>query len=132
MYGLFIGLFAVNFNMLKYIEAIIIGVIGAVGFLGLCILVHSLSFFFGDLSKTARTYTITLLITFTIYPESMFKGFLKVIMYTLIPAMYIAHIPIAIVKNFSLKLLIIEILAITVIMALALFTYQKGLRKYGK
>lgn len=132
MYGLFIGLFAVNFNMLKYIEAIIIGVIGAVGFLGLCILIHSLSFFFGDLSKTARTYTITLLITFTIYPESMFKGFLKVIMYTLIPAMYIAHIPIAIVKSFSLKLLIIEILAITVIMALALFTYQKGLRKYGK
>lgn len=132
LYGLFIGIFAVNFDIVKYLESIIIAIIGSIGFLGLCILVHSLSFFFGDMSKTAKTYTMTLLITFTIYPENMFKGILKVLMYTLIPAMYIAHIPIALVKDFSMSLLLIEIVAIAIIMTLALFTYEKGLKRYGK
>lgn len=132
IYGLFIGIFAVNFDIPKYIGSILIAILGAIGFLGLCIIVHSLSFFFGDMSKTARTYTITLLITFTIYPENMFKGILKVAMYTVIPAMYIAHWPIAIVKDFNLSLLLLEILAIAIIMVLALFTYEKGLKRYGK
>ena len=132
LYGLFIGIFAVDFNILKYLESIGIAVIAAIILLGIFIIVHSLSFFFGDMSKTARIYTITLLLTFTIYPENMFTGVLKVLMYTLIPAMYIAHIPIAIIKEFSLFSLLLELAVAGIIVALALFTYEKGLKRYSK
>lgn len=132
LYGLFIGIFAVDFNILKYLESIGIAVIAAIILLGIFIIVHSLSFFFGDMSKTARIYTITLLLTFTIYPENMFTGVLKVLMYTLIPAMYIAHIPIAIIKEFSVFSLLLELAVAGIIVALALFTYEKGLKRYSK
>ena len=132
MYGLFLGIFAVNFNPIRFLWLIIIGIIGAIGFLGINIFVQSLSFWFGDISKSARIYSMNLLITLTIYPESMFNGIIKVLMYTVIPAMYIAHIPIAIIQTFDLKLLLFEIIAVALLMLLAIVTYNKGLRKYGK
>lgn len=132
MYGLVLGIFAVNFNPIKYIWLIVISFIGTIGLLGINIFIQSLSFWLGDISKSARTYTMNLLITLTIYPEGMFKGIIKILMYTLIPAMYLAHIPIAIVRNFDLKLLLLEIIAVTTLMILGVMLYNKGLKKYGK
>ena len=132
MYGLVLGIFAVNFNPLRYLWLLVISLIGAIGFLGINILVQSLSFWFGDISKSARTYTMNLLITLTIYPEGMFSGIIKILMYTLIPAMYIAHIPIAIIRDFNLKLLFVEVVAVAILMILGIILYNKGLRKYGK
>lgn len=132
IYGLVLGIFAVNFNPVRYLWLIVIGIVGAMGFLGISILVYSLAFWLGDISKSARTYSHSLLITLTIYPEGMFTGVIKVLMYTAIPAMYIAHIPVAIIKTFDLKLLLIEIVAVAIIMILGVVTYNKGLKKYGK
>lgn len=132
VYGLVLGLFAVDYNPLKYIWLIIISIVGAIGFLGITIFVNSLAFWFGDISKSARTYTNNLLLTLTIYPDSMFTGIIKVMMYTLIPAMYIAHIPIILIKDFSISLLFIELLAVTLLVVLGVMTYNRGLKRYGK
>ncbi len=132
MYGLVLGIFAVNFNPIKYLWLILISIIGAIGFLGISIIVYSLAFWFGDISKSARTYSHNLLLTLTIYPEGMFKGIIKILMYTAIPAMYIAHIPIAIIRDFDLSLLLLEIIAVTIILFLGILTYNKGVKKYGK
>lgn len=132
VYGLVLGIFAVGFNPIKYIWLIIVSVIGAIGFLGITIFVNSLAFWFGDISKSARTYTNNLLLTLTIYPDSMFTGIIKVMMYTLIPAMYVAHIPIILIKDFSISLLLIEIIAVTILVILGVKTYNKGLKRYGK
>lgn len=132
LYGLFIGIFTVDFNILKYIESIGIALIASVALLGIFIIVHSLSFFLGDMTRTAKIYTITILLTFTIYPENMFTGILKVLMYTVIPAMYIAHLPIAIIKEFSVFSLLLELAATGIIILLALFIYEKGLKRYAK
>ena len=132
LYGLVLGIFAVGFNPLKYILLLLIGVIGALGFLGICIIVNSFAFWFGDISKTAKMYTHNLLLTLTIYPKEMFTGVIKIMMYTLIPAMYIAHIPVALVKDFSLSLLLFEIAVVALILTISVKVYEKGLKKYGK
>ena len=132
LYGAFLGIFAVDFNPIRYIWLIIMSVIGAIGFLGITILVNSLAFWFGDISKTSRTYTNNLLLTLTIYPEKMFPGIIKILMYTVIPAMYVAHIPIMLIKDFNLILLLIEIIVVILIMLLAVIVYNKGLTRYGK
>ena len=132
IYGLVLGIWAVNFNPLRYIWFIIISCIGAVGFLGIMIFVESLSFWLGDISRSARIYSMTLLLTFTIYPENMFTGILKIAMYTVIPAMYIAHVPIRIIKHFDIKLLLFELIIISLMMVISVVTYNRGLKRYGK
>ena len=132
IYGLILGLFATAFNPLRYSWMLMMSVIGMLGFLGIMIFIESLSFWLGDITKSARIYSMSLLLTFTIYPENMFTGIIKVLMYTVVPAMYIAHIPIAIIKVFDIKLLLIEIAAVTLIMLVSVITYNKGLKKYGK
>jgi len=132
IYGLVLGIFVVNFNPLKYIFLLFISFIGALGFLGICIIVNSLSFWFGDISKTSRMYINNLLLTLTIYPKEMFTGVIKVLMYTLIPAMYVAHFPVALVKDFSFSLLLFEITIVTLILIISVKVYEKGLEKYGK
>lgn len=132
LYGLVLGIFAVQFNPLKYILLVLISIVGALGFLGICIIVHSFAFWFGDISKTSKMYTHNLLLTLTIYPKEMFTGFIKIMMYTLIPAMYVAHIPVELVKDFSFSLLIFEIIVVTLILIISVKVYEKGLEKYGK
>ncbi len=132
LYGAFLGIFAVNFNPVKYICLIIVSIIGAVGFLGITILVNSFSFWLGDISRTTRTYTHSILLTLTIYPKEMFPGIIKILMYTILPAMYVAHIPIMLIKDFNLIILLFEIIIVVLIMILAVITYNKGLKKYGK
>lgn len=132
LYGLVLGVFAVNFNPIRYIFLILVSIIGSLGFLGISILVNALAFWLGDVSKSTRTYINNLLLTLTIYPENMFPGIIKILMYTIIPAMYIAHIPIIIIKTFNLNLLLIEIISVTILVTLGVITYNKGLKKYGK
>jgi len=132
MYGLILGIFAVNFNPLKYLFLLMISIVGAIGFLGICIIVNSLAFWFGDISKTSRMYINNLLLTLTIYPKEMFTGIIKILMYTLIPAMYVAHIPVALVKELTLPLLLFELIAVTLILIISIKVYEKGLQKYGK
>lgn len=132
IYGLILGIIAVNFNPLKYLFMLLISIVGALGFLGVCIIFNSLAFWFGDISKTSRMYTHNLLLTLTIYPKEMFTGVLKVLMYTIIPAMYVAHIPVALVKNFTLELLLFELVVVALILIISVKVYEKGLEKYGR
>ena len=75
-------------------------------------------------------YTYTLLLTFSTYPENIFAGIIKFLMYTVIPAGYIAFIPIKIVSVYDFSLLLILIpIAITYILLTTLIC-QKALRKY--
>lgn len=130
LYGLLMGLFAVNFNPLKYLFLILISIVAGVGISAIWVLVRSLAFWFGNITKAADVYSMSLLITLTIYPEKMFNGFIKFLMYTAVPAIYIAQFPVRLVQNFSFKNLGIEILAIGFLVSLAILVYNKGLKKY--
>lgn len=132
LYGLVLGLFAAEFNPLKYLLLLLISIVGAAGFLGISIIVNSFAFWFGDISKTVKMYTHNLLLTLTIYPKEMFTGVIKILMYTVIPAMYVAHIPVVLVTNFSFSLLLFELLVVTLILITSVKVYEKGLEKYGK
>lgn len=90
---------------------------------------ETLTFFIGNASAIGRLAT-EFLISFTVYPESIYKGLVKWILYTLMPAGFIVFMPIKILKAFSWGnlgiLLVID--SIYVLGTYALF--QKGLKRY--
>lgn len=128
--GLVCGIIAVGFNPLKLLLIIALGVIAAIALVSVITIINILSFWLGDMTNASKKYTNSLLITLTIYPESMFPKVIKVLMYTVIPAMYVAHIPVRIVKNFNI-LSVVLLLAVTTILVCTMFAfYKKGLKRY--
>ena len=60
----------------------------------------------------------------------MFPEIIKVVMYTAIPAAYVAHVPVGLMNEFSLSGVLI-MLGATVFFVTTMFTlYSKGLKRY--
>lgn len=129
LFGAFCGLVAVNFNPLKFIAVLALGVVS--GIILVCVMtsMQLLSFWLGDLTQVTRRYTHSLVITLTLYPENMFPKIIKIAMYTVIPAGYIAHMPIKIITG-NLPLLGVLLLVMMFAIAIMLELYNKGLKKY--
>jgi ABC-2 type transport system permease protein len=61
---------------------------------------HSLAFFFGD-SSVVGELASSLVIDLSIYPEGIFRGFLRFVMYSIIPSAFIVHIPLRLARGGS-------------------------------
>jgi ABC-2 type transport system permease protein len=130
LFGILCGILAVNFNPLKILLILIMGIFSAVLNVAVLTSVRLLSFWLGDISTACHKYTHSLLITLTIYPENMFPAVIKFVMYTIIPAGYIAHAPIKVITESSITWFIVLILATAFFVTLTCFLYKKGLKKY--
>ena len=130
LFGIVCGIIAVGFNPLKFLGLLLLGIMAGVITVCVVTIIRLLSFWMGDMSNACNKYTNSLLITLTIYPEKMFPVFIKVLMYTVVPAMYIAHIPVKLVNSFSLKWFIAVIIAMIVLILITKILYEKGLKKY--
>lgn len=130
LYGLVMGLFAVKFNVINYIFLLLISVLTSVIVVCVFCMFRLLCFWLGDISRLSDTYLMSLTLTFTIYPEKIFGTFSKFLMYTIVPAAYMAHIPIKILTDFNVKWLVIEVIVLIVFVAATYFIYELGLKKY--
>ena len=99
------------------------------GFLGSGIVFFSLPFFFGR-SETLSRQLWDLTITFSLYPEPLFGGALRFLLYTLLPAGVVAYLPLAVVRNATL----LDVTALTAsavgYVLLGAFVFERGLRRY--
>ena len=90
----------------------------------------SLAFWFGKVDMVANTMN-GLPTSFATYPDGIFKGFIKILFYTIIPIGFSSYIPIHIITDFNIYYLFV-VLSITVIFViLAFLIFYKGLKKYG-
>ena len=130
LFGIVCGIIAVGFNPLKFLLLLLLGIIA--GVITVCVMtsIRLIGFWLGDISNACHKYTNSLLITLTIYPEKMFPVFIKVLMYTVVPAMYIAHIPVKLVNSFSLKGFAILLFSMIVFLVITKLLYEKGLKRY--
>lgn len=130
IFGAVIGFIAVGGNILKYIWLLVLALISSIILLSVIVIVRLFAFWLGDISNACHKYTHSLLITLTIYPEQMFPGFMRLVMYTAIPAMYVAHIPVGLMDNIGAAPIILFISAAIIFPILMVLLYEKGLKKY--
>ena len=130
LFGVVVGTIAVKFNPLKVLAILVLGLIAGVLTTSIITSIKLLCFWLGDISTATQRYTHSLFVTLTIYPEKMFPGIIKVLMYTAIPAAYVAHVPVALMKNFTVSGIAI-MLGASIFFVVTMFTlYNKGLKKY--
>jgi ABC-2 type transport system permease protein len=106
-----------------------LAVCGAAVFLGFLIIVGSLAFWIGN-SDGLTQQLFGGLVTLSTYPSPVFHGAVKLVMFTVLPAWFIAHLPTALLQQFDLGAFATEVGVAAGILALGIAVFYRGLRRY--
>ena len=98
-------------------------------FIGFATIAGSMAFYMGNAQYASQQMTNAIL-TFSLYPHTLFSGGVRMVLYTLIPAFFIGAVPIQVMKFHDGRLLfgLWAMAGLIWLMATAVFYY--GLRRY--
>ena len=102
----------------------------ALVFLACGIIFFSLAFWLGHMETVARQLW-ELLITFSMYPEPLFGGALRLALFTVLPAGFIGYLPVRLVQSPSAAELSLLLTGAIGYLALAVWVFQRGLGRYA-
>ncbi|MCX7024722.1 MAG: ABC-2 family transporter protein [Spirochaetes bacterium] len=132
------GDFAYGFVVLAFLPGIspervalfcILALAAAAVFTACFALMESLAFFMGD--STALSGALTeFLLSFSLYPETVFDPGMRWIFYTIVPSGFIAFVPLAAFRSLDWRLVPIAIGAAAAYVALSRAVFNAGLRRY--
>ena len=94
------------------------------------ILFHSLTFWLGNVDTFARQLW-ELLITFALYPEPLFGGALRLVLFTLLPAGFVGYVPARLAHRPSAALVALTIAAAAGYVLFAVAVFERGLKRYA-
>ena len=93
------------------------------------VIAGSLAFWIGS-AEAAAFQAQQAAINFSLYPGGMFHGWIRVLIFTLIPAGFISHVPVELMRSFD-PLLLAGLLGATLLScSLAVTVFRAGLRRY--
>jgi ABC-2 type transport system permease protein len=128
-YGLISFALAGRFTLDALARFVLATLLSMVIFVSFMVLVQSLSFWMGNTSMlTAQA--MNAILTFSIYPISLFDGTAKFLLFTVLPAAFMGALPAELVRSFSWLRLAQLLAAALGLLALALFVFRRGLRRY--
>jgi ABC-2 type transport system permease protein len=113
-------------GFLRFILAIFLG---AVVFASFLILVNSLAFWAGIVSSFSNLM-VNAIITFGIYPITLFDNYAKLILFTIVPAALMGAIPAEFVHAFTWQTLAQLLLGAFIFLGLAVTIFRLGLKRY--
>jgi ABC-2 type transport system permease protein len=90
----------------------------------------SLAFWLGNVETLARQLW-ELLITFSLYPEPLFGGVLRLALFTVLPAGFVGYLPVRVVHAPSVPLVCLLVLGASAYLVLAVVMFDRGLRRYA-
>ena len=129
LYG-YIMLFIYGINLKVFLLFTFLSLAGGLIITAVACIFGSLSFWFGNAEAVADTGN-SLMINFATYPDGIFKGVVKALLFTLIPVGITTYIPVRIVTSFNIKLFLIVCLFTIFIIFFAFFIFNKGLKRYS-
>jgi ABC-2 type transport system permease protein len=103
--------------------------LAAVVFASFLILVQSLAFWLGMISNLTGL-AFNAILTFGIYPITLFDNYAKLILFTLIPAAFVGAIPAEFIRAFTWQTLAELLLGAVAFLFLAVTIFRLGLKRY--
>jgi ABC-2 type transport system permease protein len=128
-FGILIYLFSGQFTLDGLGRFMLGTLLALVVFISFTIIVQSLAFWLGSASGLGNIVQMAI-ITFAIYPLSLFDTPAKLLLFTLVPAALIGTIPAEFVHGFDWGTLGILFLAAAAFLILAVWVFQRGLTRY--
>lgn len=129
LYGYTILFIFFGFSFFKVLLFSFLTVSGGIIFVSVFSIAESLTFFMGS-SKSISQMIAEFLISFSIYPESIFGDKIRWLFYTLLPAGFISFIPKEIFMNSSYILILLLLAADLFFIILNSIIFKLGLKRY--
>lgn len=103
--------------------------LAAVVFAAFLILIQSLAFWLGIMSNLSAL-ALNAMLTFGIYPITLFDNYAKLILFTIIPAALMGAIPAEFIRAFTWQTLAQLLVGAIVFLLIAIIVFRLGLRRY--
>lgn len=129
IFGVLVFLFTEQVSAANFIVFLFVGCLAAMILLSLSIIIGSLAFFFGNSQQASRQVIVTVK-TLSIYPQNLFSGFSKFILYTILPASLISSVPVDFITNRKMSSLSLLIGAVILFWVIAIAVFYYGIRRY--
>lgn len=108
---------------------VILVLLSTLMYLSFVVIAGSLAFWIGS-AEAAAFQAQQALITFSLYPGAMFQGWIRVLLFTAIPAGFISHVPVQLLRTFDVTLFTVFVAAAALSAILAVAVFRLGLRQY--
>jgi ABC-2 type transport system permease protein len=118
----------VSWSMLPLVLAVIVA--SAIIFAACGIVFFSLAFWLGRV-ETVALQLWELVITFSLYPEPLFGGALRLLLFTVLPAGLVGYLPARIIHAPSLATVSVLAAGAGVYLWLAVLLFKRGMRRYA-
>lgn len=128
-FGLVAYLFTGRFHPVEILMFLATSCLAACLYVGYGVLVGSMAFFMGN-AQQFSTQATNALITFALYPNTLFSGATRLLLYTLIPAAFVGAVPVNAVTERSVALLLWLAAGAAFFCALGALVFYRGLRRY--
>jgi len=128
-YGFVLFFILFGFDPLRLGLFMVYTITGCMLFISLFSLSGSLAFFIGNASALGSTM-VEFAISVSIYPESIFTGAIKTLVFTALPIAYISFVPVRALRHFTLINGILPIVIAIVVTSLTFFIFRLGLKRY--
>ena len=129
IYG-YIMLIVYGINIYNLILFTLFAICGGLIITSVSVIFNSLSFWFQKSDIIAETGN-NLIVNFATYPDSIFKGATKLLLYTIVPVGFSTYIPVRILTEFNIHLLLVVLIVTILFILLAFKTFYTGLKKYS-
>jgi ABC-2 type transport system permease protein len=113
-------------GLLRFILATLLA---ATVFASFMIVVQSLAFWMGVINNFTNLI-VNAMITFGIYPITLFDNYAKLILFTVIPAAFVGAVPAEFIRSFTWQSLAEMLAGAVVFLFLAVNLFRLGLRRY--
>jgi ABC-2 type transport system permease protein len=128
-FGLIAYSFTGRFTLAEIGLYLLTAVLSAIIFVGYAVISGSLAFYMGAAQYASQQMTNAML-TFSLYPNGLFSGMARLMLYTVIPAAFVGAVPVDIVRFQDIRLLLWLIAAAALIWLVAIGMFYFGLRRY--
>jgi len=112
-----------------FLRFLLATLLAAVVFASFLILVQSLAFWFGIISSLT-SFMINAMVTFGIYPTTLFDSYAKLILFTVIPAALMGTVPAEFIAQFSWQSLAELLAGAVIFLFLSVTVFYTGLKRY--
>jgi len=112
-----------------FLRFVLATLLAATVFVSFLILVQSLAFWFGMISNLTNLL-VNAMITFGIYPTTLFDSYAKLILFTVIPAALMGAVPAEFIARFTWQTLAKLFAGAVIFLFLAMMVFHLGLKRY--
>lgn len=129
IYGFVLFFILFGLDIGKLLLFIAFSILGSILFMSVVVTAASLSFFIGSFQSVA-SWMMDFLISFSIYPETIYYGMIKVILFTLLPSGLLTMLPTDLIYRFSFIKCLYLIGGIAIWFAVSQYIFSRGLKRY--